>query len=141
MQVLNRIEGKVSGIYPEMITTGYQIDYKGNKDAVNSHSIPSGQKKLHFQGMATAVAIGYGEASKPNIDRNDDEGIWTSIVQIAGQTSTMSLLHCGLDTGTRNDGRITADFYTCKNIRIDAEKEALLDNLACDNIHQVDIIE
>lgn len=69
---------------PDMVRLGFFINRDGHDQAEDSKSIRLTGLPLDLQGLCTAIAIGFGEASKPHIDCNDDPGMFSIICQLSG---------------------------------------------------------
>ncbi|WRT66042.1 uncharacterized protein IL334_002994 [Kwoniella shivajii] len=136
--VLSRIKRWMHELDNERLTKGHYTSYSANTQARFNGAASTHDDFVHYQGLATAIAVGYGEAGRPHIDRNDDPDGYTYIIQLSGQSGhtrfpqlnldvalgvgdviiapTASLLHHSLSIGTVQQDRITAVFYTCRHV-------------------------
>ena len=154
-EVLAKVKKVLDVIIPHVVTLGFKINWSGIQQAEAEHTVPSNGLPLQLQGLCTTIAMGYGDASKPHIDRNDDILMPTVIIQFSGPPGytafpqldakvlhnigdvliapTSSLLHHSLSEGSSSEGTITAVCFTCRHVGQTVERPEVLEDVELEN--------
>ena len=119
----------------DFVDHSFWVNKGAHDQSTSNGTVPGDQHRIRLSGMATAVAVGYGEASKPHIDKNDSAHLYTIIAQVSGDPGvthfpqlnldvhlgpgdilmapTACLAHHARSTGSVREDRITAVLYSC----------------------------
>ncbi|RXK36649.1 hypothetical protein M231_06112 [Tremella mesenterica] len=142
---------------PSSVNQAMFINHYGQEKAKENGTIPTKLNDVpsayRLGGLATAVAIGYGEASNPHLDPHDSTCVYTIFTQFTGQpgytrfpqlnldvllrpgnvilATTGSLIHHAHGRKELDRSRITAVLYNCCVVEGDAFKELIKEVDGC----------
>ncbi|RXK38652.1 hypothetical protein M231_04059 [Tremella mesenterica] len=113
---------------PSSVNHALFINHYGRQKAKENNTIPTKLENVpsayRLGGLATAVAIGYGEASIPHLDPHDST--WDVVLATTG-----SLIHHAHGRKELDRSRITAVLYNCCVVEGDAFKELIKEVEGC----------